>query len=108
MDKTLREVCETFKVSRRAVQGYEKAGLVSASGHNQRGYLLYDMESQKRIELIKMYQNLGFTIKEIQQIIDAEKQEIKYVLVHKLSDLQEQKKYLEQLINQVQGLIQQL
>lgn len=29
---TLREVCEKLGVSRRAVQGYEKAGLVTASG----------------------------------------------------------------------------
>ena len=29
MDKTLREVCTAENVSRRAVQGYEKAGLVS-------------------------------------------------------------------------------
>ena len=39
-DKTLHEVCEAFGVSRRAIQGYEKAGLVSASGKNERGYLL--------------------------------------------------------------------
>lgn len=29
--KTLREVCELLQVSRRVIQGYEKAGLVSAS-----------------------------------------------------------------------------
>lgn len=33
-EMTLREVCESANVSRRAVQGYEKAGLVSASGKN--------------------------------------------------------------------------
>ena len=34
---TLREVCDTLAVSRRAVQGYEKAGLVSAVGIFHKG-----------------------------------------------------------------------
>lgn len=33
-EKTLHEVCEIYGVSRRAIQGYEKAGLVSASGRS--------------------------------------------------------------------------
>lgn len=49
-DKTLHEVCETFGVTRRAVQGYEKARLVAASGKNERGYLLYDKKCQERIQ----------------------------------------------------------
>lgn len=32
MDKKLQEVCTVMKVSRRALQGYEKAGLVKATG----------------------------------------------------------------------------
>ena len=35
-----REICETLGVSRRALQGYEKAGLVTASGRNKYGHLL--------------------------------------------------------------------
>lgn len=31
-DMTLREMCNALNISRRAVQGYEKAGLVSADG----------------------------------------------------------------------------
>lgn len=39
---TLREICEALEVSRRAIQGYEKAGLVVATGRNKYGHLLYD------------------------------------------------------------------
>ena len=35
MDKTLREMCNETNVTRRAVQGYEKLGLVFASGKNE-------------------------------------------------------------------------
>ena len=46
---TLREVCNRIGVSRRAVQGYESAGLVNAAHKNERGYLLYDEKAQGRI-----------------------------------------------------------
>ena len=40
--KTLREICNILEVTRRAVQGYEKAGLVTPSERNKYGYLLYN------------------------------------------------------------------
>ena len=51
---TLREICEALEVSRRAVQGYEKAGLVSATDQNKYGHLLYDEAAMLRIEQIKL------------------------------------------------------
>ena len=69
--KTLSEVCSVLEVSRRAVQGYENAGLVSATGKNKYGHLLYDEEAQRRIKQIRLLQRLGFRVKEIKDIIDA-------------------------------------
>ena len=69
--KTLSEVCSVLEVSRRAVQGYENAGLVSATGKNKYGHLLYDEDAQRRIKQIKLLQQLGFRVKEIKDIIDA-------------------------------------
>ena len=63
--KTLSEVCSVLEVSRRAVQGYENAGLVKD------GHLLYDEEAQRRIKKIRLLQQLGFKIKEIKEIMDA-------------------------------------
>lgn len=34
---TLREICESLGVSRRTLQGYEKAGLVASTGRNKYG-----------------------------------------------------------------------
>ena len=72
--KTLRQVCETLEVSRRAVQGYEKEGLVTASGRNERGWLLYDEECQEQIKLVKFYQQLGLTVKGIGVFLNAPKE----------------------------------
>lgn len=72
---TLREVCNKIGISRRAVQGYEQAGLVVASGKNKYGYLLYDEATVQKIRLIKQYQDFGFKVKEIKllQAISREK-----------------------------------
>ncbi len=66
---TLKEVCKTLEVTRRAIQGYEKAGLVSSAGKNKYGYLLYDEVAIEKIRSIKMYQDFGFTIKEIKELL---------------------------------------
>ena len=38
MDMTIRKIGEKFGVSRRAIQGYENAGLISVSGKNRCRY----------------------------------------------------------------------
>lgn len=108
MEKSLREVCEMLNVSRRAVQGYENAGLVSASGRNDRGYLLYDEKAQERIEKIRMYQDIGFSIKEIVHIIDAPSNVLKAALIQNLDQLQKRKEELDEIIKSAYKLIEQL
>lgn len=75
--KTLKEVCAELGVSRRAVQGYEAVGLVKASRKNKYGYLLYGKRDVNRIKKIKFFQDLGFTLKDIQTLIDAPKEILK-------------------------------
>lgn len=108
MDMTLREVCTATNVSRRAVQGYEKAGLVRASGKTSRGYLIYNEETQERIRQIRLYQQLGFSIREITEIIDAPNEVIKAALEVQVVKLQEQGENIEVLIRTAYELIEKL
>lgn len=105
---TLREVCDTFGVSRRAVQGYEKAGLVSATRKNRRGYLLYDSNSQERIKKIKLFQEMGFSIKEISEIIDAPNHILKSALEERIERLKEDSEHMENMICKAKELIELL
>ena len=107
-DMTLREICEVTEVSRRAIQGYEQAGLVAASARNERGYLLYDDRSRERIQQIKLFQELGFSVKEIKGIIDAPKDELKVALEVKIGALQEKSGKIEELIVKAKELIERL
>ena len=61
-EMTLREVCLALGVSRRAIQGYENANLVSATNKTESGYLLYNDSARERIRQIKLYQNMEFTL----------------------------------------------
>lgn len=108
MDKTLREVCDAFGVSRRAVQGYEKAGLISMLGKNERGHLLYDEDMQERIRRIKLFQQMGFSIKEIREIINASDDILKRALENQVVKLKERKENMEMIIEQIYELIETL
>ena len=105
---TLREICETLGVSRRALQGYEKAGLVTASGRNKYGHLLYDKDAEMRIAQIKFYQQLGFTIKEITRIIDAPEAELRSALEQRVQKLREEKTEMDELIERANQIIARL
>lgn len=106
--KTLNELHMELGVSRRAVQGYEKAGLVSASGKNKYGHLLYDEKAQERIARIKLFQQLGFSIKEIRTLMDAPGELVRSSLETRIQCLKEQKIGIDALIEKAYELMQEL
>ena len=108
MNMTLREMCSALDVTRRAVQGYEKIGLVSASSRTDRGHLLYDEAARERIEKIKMYQDFGFSVKEVKTVIDAPNEVLKKALEIKLEKLKEDRKKQDALIKKAQELLKTL
>lgn len=105
---TLREICEAASVTRRAVQGYERMGLVSSTGRNSRGYLLYDTSSQERIKTIRMYQSLGFSLKEIKEIIDASNEVKRQAIQERIVRLEEEGNHIEGLIQKAYELLDAL
>lgn len=103
---TLRQLCEACGVSRRAVQGYEKAGLVKPTGKNFRGYLLYDEEAQKAVLGIKRLQDFGFPVKEIAlfQSLDTERRI--EILVKKSENLQKKRAMTDECIRLIAEMIE--
>lgn len=105
-EATLREVCAKYKVTRRAVQGYEKAGIVKPTGKNKMGYLLYDTATQEKIGKIRMYQEMGFSIKEIKEIIDAPITSIIPLLENQIEKLKKEGRRIDEQIKILYELIQ--
>ena len=106
--KTLQEINKTLGVSRRAVQGYEEMGLVAAAGKNKYGYLLYDEKGVKRIEQIRKYQQFGFQLKEIKELLDAPNHMIKNALERRVEKMKEEQEKLNTLIVEAEALIREL
>ena len=104
-EMTLREICQALGVSRRAVQGYEKANLVSASNKTGSGYLLYNDSTRERIQLIKLYQDMGFSIKEIKLIIDASNDTKKSALIDRKERLLDDINHAGKMIAIIQEMI---
>ena len=102
---TLREIRNEFGVSRRAVQGYEKAGLVSPSGQNKYGYLLYDEIAVERIRSVKMYQDFGFSLKEIQVLVVTSDDVYVDMMSEKVAKMKSQILNLQKNIQIAEGLI---
>ena len=106
--KTLSEVCSVLEVSRRAVQGYENAGLVSATGKNKYGHLLYDEEAQWRIKQIRLLQQLGFRVKEIKDIIDAPAEEVAEAIKSQIKQMDAIIRQKEDAVRQAREWIKKL
>ena len=105
--KTLREVCNMVGVTRRAVQGYEKIGLVASSGKNKYGYLLYDEKAVEKIRTIKQYQEFGFMVKEIKELLEVseevyvEMMNVKMnVMKQKFMELEANISWMEELLSE--------
>ena len=101
MQQTLRQMCAELKIPRRAVQGYEKIGLVRPSGKNKYGHLLYSEPERERIRFIRFYQNL----KEIKELLDADIPVRKAAIQAKIAELETKNVQLQELIQQAKEYI---
>lgn len=106
--KTLQEIHNTLGITRRAIQGYEEMGLVQASDKNKYGYSLYGENELKRIEKIKLYQEFGFKLKEIKELIDAPNHIVKAALERQVEKLKKEQEKLNTLILHAEALIKEL
>lgn len=105
--KTLREICAGTGVSRRTIQGYEKAGLVSASG--KINMATCSMTSgEERIRNIRFYQQIGFPVREISGIIDASIPVKRKALKNRIKALKREQDELKRLIEKALKLLDSL
>ena len=102
--KTLREVCTLLGVSRRAVQGYEFAGMLEPVGRNKYGHLLYDEETMIKITVIRHCQQMGFTIKEIKSLLESDSDTFCACLKQKNDNLRARVRELQLLIEKTEKI----
>lgn len=64
------ELAKRSGVNSATVRYYEKIGLLPEPPRSNVGYRLFSSESVKRIHFIKQAQELGFSLKEIKELLD--------------------------------------
>jgi len=107
------QLAKTSGVNPETIRYYEKLGLLPKPLRTESGYRLFSEEDIKRIKFIKRAKELGFTLKEIKELLqlrfetEGECSEVREIAEIKLKDVQKKiedlekiKSILEELINQ--------
>ena len=97
--KSLEEVSKIVGMSRRTIQEYERAGVISKPSHRtKRGYLRYDNQDISRLFQVRFYRELGDEVKDILEIFKAPDYNRKNAITGQLLEMRKKKERLEDLI----------
>ena len=66
---TIGEVAKQAGINLQTVRYYERRGLLAAASRTEAGYRIFSSESVRRIRFIKRAQELGFSLKEIKDLL---------------------------------------
>ncbi len=69
MELKIGELAKKVGVNIQTVRYYERRGLLIPTSRMESGYRLYDAEAKKRIEFIRYAKELGFTLKETEELL---------------------------------------
>lgn len=95
---TVNEVSKRTGVSVRTLHHYDKIGLLKPFRLTDAGYRLYDDTALRRLHSILMFREIGFSLKEIRDILDAPDFDPAEALNRQIKLLELQKKRIEELI----------
>lgn len=90
------QLAELCGVTVRAVQYYDREGLLKPEGYSEGGRRLYGEEGLKTLQIICMYRELGLSLTEIKEVISDEANSKKILL----AVLAEREKHLDEEIKQ--------
>ena len=96
---TVHEVSRLTGVSIRALQYYDRIGLLRPASYSEAGYRLYDDESLEVLQQILLFRELEFPLKEIKRIIQAPSFDRNKALEQQIELLRLKKEHLEKLID---------
>lgn len=95
---TVHEVSKISGVSIRALHHYDHIGLLKATAVTRAGYRLYDDTALARLQLILLFRELEFPLKEIAAILDSPDFDRAKALEQQIRLLELRKEHLEKLI----------
>jgi len=96
---TVHEVSRYTGVTVRALQYYDRIGLLSPAERTPAGYRLYDEGSLERLQQILLFRELGFSLDDIRRILDSPDFDRDRALTQQIELLTLKKEQLEKMIS---------
>lgn len=103
---TVNEVSKLTGVTVRALQYYDRIGLLHPSEYTEAGYRLYDDTTLERLQQIMLFRELEFSLKEIKSILQSPDFDREKALEQQIDMLTLKKTHLDNLIAFARGLKQ--
>ena len=95
---TVKEVCRLTGVSARTLHHYDKIGLLKPAGTSPSGYRLYDNSALEKLQMILLFRELEFSLKDIRRIINDDTFDRDEALTQQIELLSLKKERLEKII----------
>ena len=95
---TVHEVSRLTGVSIRALQYYDKIGLLPPAEYTESGYRLYDDASLERLQQILLFRELEFPLKDVKEIVNSPNFDRSKALKQQIELLMLKKEHIENLI----------
>ena len=95
---TIGEISERTGVSIRTLRHYDETGVLKPAAVTDAGYRMYDDSSIERLQMILLFRELEFSLKEIAQILESPDFDRNRVLERQIEMLEQKKTHLENVL----------
>ena len=98
------DVSRMTGISVRTLRYYDGIGLLRPTEVTQAGYRLYNEEALRRLQIILLYRELEFPLKEISEMMSDSRFDMTSALERQIELLQKKKTHIENLITLAEGI----
>ncbi len=102
--KTVKQISLLTGVSVRALHYYDAIGLLKPTQVTEAGYRLYDADALERLYAILVYRELGMSLKEIRNILDAPEDTRNQALENQIRQMQEKVRKIQNKVALAKGI----
>jgi DNA-binding transcriptional MerR regulator len=105
---SVKQLADLSGISSRTLHFYDQTGLLKPAGTTKNGYRYYEEKELLRLQQILFYRELGFSLKEIQTILEKPDFEVQVALLSHRKLLLQKIFRLEKLVNTVDKTLKHL
>ncbi|WP_419891219.1 MerR family transcriptional regulator [Paenibacillus xylanexedens] len=98
---TVKDIIQITGITKRALHYYDKTDLLKPSKVEDNGYRYYDQEALGNLQMILLFKEMNFSLKDIAAMMQLSKEEQKDILREHRSTLVQRKQKLETIIDQL-------